>query len=269
MDKELRLAFLNKEKAELFINNLERLFSEHTVNEATYSLLKAEYSAMLQQAQSKIDQLTQELNKQLTLKTRELEVYKQDLANLDARFKVGQLSANEFIRLAKNPDRKISILEDQVSHLNHLINVKHSSEITVQETSGLGGLFSRRTPANPSVILSRVPGATPLPVEEPPAVMPPPVIYDPTTISDLRILPDRVLPGSSVGVIATISNTGFEPVHHRIEFKINNRVESINVITLNPGQSEEVTFTTIAGAPGEYYISVDGATGVLRVLSPS
>ena len=264
----MRLALMDKEKAELFMSNLEKLFAEQTVNEASYNLLKSEYSALLQQAQSKIDQLKQELNKQLTLKTRELEIYKQELANIDARFKVGQLSAAEFIKLSKNPGRKISLLEEQVAHLNHLANVKHSSEIAAQETSGLASLFSRSKPANPPVVLTRVPEPPSAPAEGLPPVVLPPVIYDPTTVSNLSILPDRVLPGSSVGIIATVNNPGLEPVHHQLEFKINGKVESISKITLNPGQSEEITFTTIAGPPGEYYLSIDSATGVLRVLPP-
>lgn len=268
MDKELHLAFQNKERAELFMSNLERLFAERTVNEFSYNMLKSEYSTLLQQAQSRVNQLKQELNKQLTLKTRELDIYKQELANLDARFKVGQLSANEFIKMSKNPGRKITLLEDQISHLNQLINAKHSSEIALQGTSGLTSLFSRSRQANPPLALAQAPEPLTPPIEEPPAVIPPLAAYDPTIISDLMILPDRVLPGSSVGIIATISNPGPEMVHHRVEFKINNRIESVNDITLNPGQSEEITFTTIAGPPGEYYLSVDSVTGMLRVLPP-
>lgn len=273
MEKELRLAFLNKEKAELFINNLERLFSDKTINEASYNILKSEYAANLQHAQFRLDQIKQELNKKLTLKTRELEIYKQELSNLDARFKVGQFSADEFIKLSKNPDRKINFLEDQISQLSSLISSQHSSEISVQETSGIGMLFSSRskTTVSKPVALPNppeppAPAPEPVPIPEPVVIQPPPKVYDPTSISDLMVLPDRVLPGSTVGVIATITNTGIETVHHRTEFRINDRIESVNEIVLNPGQSEELTFMAVAGPPGEYYVSVDNATGILRVL---
>jgi hypothetical protein len=271
MDKELRLAFLNKERAELFISNLERLFTDKTVNETSYNILKSEYAANLQHAQLKVDQIKQELNKRLALKTRELEIYKQELANLDARFKVGQLSADEFIKLSKNPDKKINYLEDQISQMNSLISSQHSSEISVQEATGIGLLFpGLAKPAPRPVVVPRPlepePPPPPPPVEQPVVIEPPPKPYDPTSISELMILPDRVLPGSTVGVIATIHNPGAEPVQHRTEFKINGRVESINEIMLNPGQSEEMTFMAVAGPPGEYYVSVDNATGVLRVL---
>lgn len=268
MDRELRLAFLNKEKAELFISNLERLFSDKTVNESSYKVLKAEYTASLQLANSKIEQIKQELNKRLTLKTRELDIYKQELANLDARFKVGQLSADEFIKLSKNPERKIALLENQISHLNTLISARHSSEIAVPETTRLGGLFApRHKPATAPVIMPAAPEPPPpQQVIQQTVIDPQPKIYDPTTVSDLMILPDRVLPGSTVGIVATIKNPGVETVHHRTEFKINNKLEAVNEMILYPGQSEEVTFMTVAGQPGEYYISVDSASSILRVL---
>jgi len=270
MDKELRLALLNKEKAELFLSNLERLFFDKTVNETSYKILKSEYDANLQHAQLKVDQIKQELNKRLTLKTRELDIYKQELANLDARFKVGQLSADEFIKLSKIPDKKVNYLEEQISQLNSLTSAQHSSEVTVQQAGGLGLLFpSRAKNVNKPVILPTPPEppAPELPpVEEPVVIEPPPKVYDPTSISDLMILPDRVLPGSTVGIIATITNSGIEAVHHRTEFKINDRIEAINEIMLNPGQSEELTFLAVAGPAGEYYVSVDNATGILRVL---
>jgi hypothetical protein len=270
MDKELRLAFLNKEKAELFLSNLERLFADKTVNETSYKILKSEYDANLQHSKSKVDQIKLELNKRLTLKTRELDIYKQELANLDARFKVGQLSADEFIKLSRNPDKKVNYLEEQISQLNSLISSQHSSEIAAQEASGLGLLFSSRAKTvNQPVVIPMPPepeAPVPQPVPEPVVFEPPPKVYDPTNVSDLMILPDRVLPGSTVGVIATISNTGMEMVLHRTEFKINDKIESVNEIMLNPGQTEELTFMAVAGAPGEYYVSVDNATGVLRVL---
>jgi len=270
MDKELRLAFLNKEKAELFISNLERLFTDKTVNETSYNILKSEYAANLQHAQLKVEQIKQELTKRLALKTRELDIYKQELANLDARFKVGQLSADEFIKLTKNPDKKINYLEDQISQMNSLLTSQHSSEISVQEATGIGLLFpGLAKPAPRPVVMPRLPEPpppAPEPVSEPVVIEPPPKPYDPTSISGLMILPDRVQPGSTVGVIATITNPGTEPVRHRTEFKINDRVESVNEMTLEPGQTEEITFMAVAGPPGEYNVSVDNASGVLRVL---
>ena len=269
MDKDLRLALLDKEKAELFLSNLEKLHTNKTVNEISYSTLKTEYAANLQHAVAKIDQIKQELNKRLTIRSHELDIYKQELANLNARFKVGQLSADIYLKLAKNPNKKVNYLEDQISHLTSLINSQHSSEISIQEASGFASLFpSRSKPArNPGESLPNIEDSIAVAkLEEPPVIEEALKTYDTTSISSLVILPDRALPGSTIGVIATIVNTGQEIVHHKTDMKINDKIESVSDVILNPGQSEELTFMLIAGHPGDYYISVDNATGILRVM---
>ena len=101
--------------------------------------------------------------------------------------------------------------------------------------------------------------ASQTPVKEP--------FHDTTTVTNLQILPDRVRPGSTVGIVATLVNPGPDPVTHKAEFKVNQQLEAVNDIALNPGQSEEVTFMVVAGAPGDYYVSVDSANGIFRVMT--
>jgi hypothetical protein len=272
MERELRAALLSKEKAELFLSNLEKLRKDGAVNEMSYSSLKGEYSASLQYALIKIEHLKQELSKVAATRSRELNVYKQELANLEARFKVGQIPAPSFLKLSKGPERKVAFLEDQISHLTSLTNARHSAEISAPETSGFVSLFGRRSPT-PSrlpvtsyVGYEQQPPISPAPVQ---AVPEPPRPPDSTTIQSLMVLPERAVPGSTVGVVAMIVNSGQEPVRHRAEFKVNDHVEAVNDVSLNPGQSEELTFMTVAGAPGDYYMSVDNATGILKVLPAS
>jgi hypothetical protein len=85
-------------------------------------------------------------------------------------------------------------------------------------------------------------------------------------VSNLHILPDRAYPGSSIGVVATVVNSGPDKVQHKAEFKVNSRLEAVNEMTLEAGQSQEITFMTVAGTPGDYYVSVDNATSILRIL---
>ncbi|MBN1376061.1 MAG: hypothetical protein JXA01_07900 [Dehalococcoidia bacterium] len=274
MEKDLRLALLNKEKAELFLSNLEKLRSDGAVNEISYNALKNEYDAALQQSLIKIEHVKAEFNKTLAGKNRELGIFKQELANLEARFKVGQISAASFLKTAKIPEKKIAFLENQIDHLNTLINARHSAEITMPQTAGLGSLFGLKSRQDRPAAAYTPVIANPEPSSAPPPTFPeqPEVkqitVQDPTSISSLMILPDRAFPGSTIGVIATIINTGQGPLLHRAEFKVNNRVESYNDINLNPGQNEEITFMTVAGTPGDYHISVDNAQGVLKVLPP-
>jgi hypothetical protein len=268
MEKDLRLALYDKEKAELFLSNLEKLRGDNSVNEMSYNALKNEYTSALQHAMIRIEHFKAEFSKTLVGKKRELGIYKQELANLDARFKVGQVTAADFLKQGKIPERKIAVLEDQIGHLNSLINAKHSAEVTVPETSGIGALFGRRpAAAERPPIVSHI-GSTETPPPPPQEVPPPePVkIPDPTSVSSLSILPDRAFPGSTIGVIATILNIGQGPITHRAEFKVNGRIEAVSDVNLNPGQNQEVTFMTVSGPPGDYSIAVDNAVGILKVL---
>ena len=269
MEKDLRLSLLSKEKAELFLSNLDKLRADNSVNEMSYNALKSEYSSALQHALIKIERIKAEFSKTLVGKNRELGVYKQELANLEARFKVGQIAAAAFLKTAKIPEKKITYLEDQISHLNSLINARHSAEVTVPVTTRFGALFGlrqepeRSAPPPPISYQELPPEPAPQPVAEPVKVP------DSTSISSLMILPDRAFPGSTIGIIAMVVNTGTEPLLHRAELKINDRIEAVNDVNLNPGQTEETTFMTVAGSPGDYYISVDNAMGILKVLPPS
>ena len=272
MENDLQAAFVNKEKAELFLNNLAQLYSDKAINDAAYNGLKAEYSVNLQHAQIKIEGIKQEMKKRLSLKSRQLNVFIQELANLDARFKVGQIPSATYLRLSKGPQKKAAALEADIAHLNSLISSQHSAEVAVPESTSLLSLLTSRFQGG-KVHTNSVPGhliLTPAakptqPAESVAPVLPP----DTTSVSNLHILPDKAYPGSSIGVIATVVNSGQDKVQHRAEFKINGRLEAINEITLEAGHSQEITFMTVSGAPGDYYISVDNATGILRIMPPA
>jgi hypothetical protein len=59
MENDLRTAFLNKERAELFLANLEKLHGDKAINDLSYAALRTEYAVNLQHAQIKIDQVKQ------------------------------------------------------------------------------------------------------------------------------------------------------------------------------------------------------------------
>jgi hypothetical protein len=269
MENDLHAAFANKEKAELFLNNLSQLYNDKAINEAAFNALKTEYLVNLQHAQIKIDSIKRELNKRLALKSRQLGVLKQELANLDARFKVGQIPSAAYLRMSKDPQKKAFALEAVIAHLNSLVNAQRSSEILIPESTSLLSFFSSRfqaqkahTDAIPANLLWTPPAQATQTAEVIVPVPPP----DTTSVSNLHILPDRAYPGSSIGVIATVVNSGQDKVQHRSEFKVNGRLEAVNEMTIEAGQQQEITFMTVAGTPGDYHISVDNATGILRII---
>jgi len=270
MENDLRTAFSNKERAEFFLSNLEKLRDDKAINDLSYSALKTEYSVNLQHAQIKIDQVKQEFNKRLSMRTRQLGIFKQEIANLDARFKVGQMPAEDYLKQIKNPQKKASGLEEQIAHLKSLVDAKSSFEVEAPESTGLASLFKSRLRqgGQPAAMPAHMAWTPPAGHEEPKEIIPAD-IPDTTSVSSLHILPDRAYPGSSIGVIATVTNSGKEKVQHRAEFKINGRIEAVEDIGIEPGHSHEVTFMTVGGPPGDYHVSVDSAIGMLKILPPA
>jgi hypothetical protein len=269
MENDLHAALVNKERAELFLNNLAQLHSDKAINDSSHTALKTEYSINLQHASLKIEGIKQELTKRLSLKSRQLNVFKQELANLDARFKVGQIPSAAYLRLSKGPQKKAAALEAEIAHLNSLISSQRSSEISIPESAGIASFFSSRFgggKAGPDSIPGHMTWTPPVQATQPAEAIAPAPPPDTTSVSYLHILPDKAYAGSSIGVIATVVNPGPDKVQHRAEFKINGRLEAVNEMIIEAGQSQEITFMTVGGSPGDYYISVDNATGLLRIM---
>ena len=86
------------------------------------------------------------------------------------------------------------------------------------------------------------------------------------SITALQVMPDRLTRGSSVGIIATVTNSSQSIIQHKVELKINGQVKTFEEVTLAPGESQDVTFVTTAGAPGEYQVAIDGLTGKFSVM---
>jgi uncharacterized cupredoxin-like copper-binding protein len=86
------------------------------------------------------------------------------------------------------------------------------------------------------------------------------------SITNFQIMPDRVVQGSDVGIITTITNNSQDTIQHKLELKINGKTQAFHQLTLAPGESQEVTFVITAGAPGDYQVSIDGLTGKFSVM---
>lgn len=266
MENDLRTALILKEKAEIFLSNLEKLRRDGAVNDISYNALKNEYASNLQQALAKIDLIRQDLNKRLQMKSTELSIYRQELANLETRFKVGQLSAAAYLKLSKGPEKKATAVEELISHFTSLLNAQRSNDVSMPEATGVQALVSlvsnfRNKASSARTGIPNYLAAPPqIPVKEEP-------VHDTTMVTGLQILPDRVNPGSTVGVIATLVNPGPDAVSHKAELRVNQQLEAVNDVALNPGQSQEITFMIVAGAPGDYYVTVDNANGIFRVIT--
>jgi hypothetical protein len=275
MQDKLRAAFAVKEKAESFLTNLENLREEKSVGDAQYRVLKIEYVQMREDAVARVNTIKSYAKKELDDKTSKINVLKQELAYLEARFKVGQLSSNTYLHKSKGPKQKLEVLEKASSELQTLIDSKSSAEIVIPEggLKVLGfdfGLSKKQSPEQAKPAVTEVteteqmsPSANVQ--QESPAPPPPP---PPITVSTtgLQIMPERVTEGSSVGIIVMVTNVTQENVQQDVELKVNGEVKDSRQVSLLPGESQEITFVQVMGKPGDYKVDINGLTGGFSVI---
>lgn len=277
MQDKLRAAFSRKEKAEAYLANLEKLKEEKNVGDAQHRVLKIEYNQMRDDAISEINSAKNAIKKELDSKQSKLEVLKQELGYLEARFKVGQLSSDTYLAKEKGPKRQLTELEKRISELQMYLNATGSTELGGVPEEGLKimGLslgLSKKQPAEQSGAV--VPGAPVAdkappsseqvaPTPPPPPPPPPPPV---TKITSLQIMPARIVEGGSVGIIVTVANIVMGNVQQKVELKINGEVKDSQEVNLMPWESQEITFITLAETAGTYQVDVDGSTGAFEVI---
>ena len=128
-EKELQLALSEKERAETLLSNLEKLKEEGTIDETQYESMKSEYTQMLNSANTEIEQIKSEINREIGSEQRDLGVYKQELSNLEVRFKVGELGAEEYRKSEQRTRSKLDKIETKLSELNKLSEAKSSADL--------------------------------------------------------------------------------------------------------------------------------------------
>lgn len=167
MADKLTTALNEKGKAQQYLFNLEKLKEEGSVENIHYDALKKEYTRILQEAQSKINEEKSELQKVLDKQKQELAVMKLDLKYLEIRYKVGEISLDTFTKKESQPRKKITELENTVAQMEQLMNapeVPPDIIATVQNEPKKSSKFSFGFGKKK---------------EEPPVTMNPPVIAQP------------------------------------------------------------------------------------------
>jgi len=164
-----------------------------------------------------------------------------------------------YTRQAGSPQKKLSGLELQIAELRALISARGSADIRLVPSARVFGFDIGRLAGKKTEVVA--PATAAVPEKEPL-----PSTSSDLAFSNLQILPDRVTQGSSVGVIATITNDGWGEVQRKIEFKVNGKMQAFENVALAPGESQEVTFVTIGQEPGDYEVEVGDLAGRFKVL---
>ena len=76
------------------------------------------------------------------------------------------------------------------------------------------------------------------------------------TVTELTASPTRVAPGEAFTVTAVVENDGYGAGEQRVELVLFGEVVDAEVVSLEPGDSREVTFTRRIESPGTYTASV-------------
>ena len=129
MKKELRAAYSMQEKAERLLANLEKLNDEGSITQDQYQALKADYTKIHRDAVSQVTEVKAKLQTDVDAKQKLLDIFRQELSNLEARFKVGELSAEVYMKSEQGVKRKLRKLEDQTSELRMLVATKSSADV--------------------------------------------------------------------------------------------------------------------------------------------
>jgi len=128
-ERELQEAHSKKEKAERLLSNLENLKKDGTIDEVQYESMKGEYTQMLNGANTEIEQTKNELSRELESTQKDLDIYNQELNNLEVRFKVGELSADMYRKSEQRTRSKIERTQAAVSELKRLLDSKISADV--------------------------------------------------------------------------------------------------------------------------------------------
>jgi hypothetical protein len=128
-EKELQRAYSKKERMEKLLSNLEKLKEEGSVETEQYESMKNNYTQTLNEATSEIEQIKNGLSRGIESEERSLEIYKQELKNLEVRFKVGELSAEEYQKAETKTKGKIERAQTKVRELKRLFDTRTSGDV--------------------------------------------------------------------------------------------------------------------------------------------
>lgn len=136
-EHELQRAFSTKEKFEKLLANLDELKVEESIPDDLFNSMKTEYQQSLKQAIETINQVKKKLEGDIQTEEINIQRYDQELQNLDTRFKVGEITAEN---LQKAEQRIQRIMQRSLALVEELRRLQAS-----QSSADVGGYIDTRT----------------------------------------------------------------------------------------------------------------------------
>ncbi|MBN2461986.1 MAG: CdvA-like protein [Dehalococcoidia bacterium] len=129
--KRLIELFAVRDDVETFLANLENLKTDGSINYEQYSATSEEYYERLGEAISEIARIKNELKKQLASNQQDIETHKQELTNLEVKYKVGELPQDKYQSSERKLRAKIDQLESTAGELKRLVDARSPVDLGV------------------------------------------------------------------------------------------------------------------------------------------
>jgi peroxiredoxin len=126
---DLKSVFDKIEKAESILNSLDQKRTEKVIEKDAYEQLSQEHRVTIDSARHTIASIKEKLAKDLAAKTTELDKYQEELALLQTRLKVGELTQDSYNDKSKHLVDKIRSLEKKVGETQGMINARFAEDV--------------------------------------------------------------------------------------------------------------------------------------------
>jgi len=304
LPKQLKTAYSRKERAEALIYNvinLER--SAASSHQMTHNILKQEYFTEREQSLREIETLKKIVSDELYQKKKINDTYAEELAYLDTRYEVGQITPSQYFRRSKSLSSKIGKLKHEMANLQVIISVSSSNELMLTGAlkkrslwSLLLSLFSRKkkkwlmppapviqlpAPMDFDAVRQHLDNAahnesseynfTGKPFDTyasgaiDPSTISSPLTKTTTIIKSLTVLPERIKIDSEASIIADIYNPFPEKVTKSMKLMIDGNPEGNVTVDVEHGESKEIKFKVSFNYPGNHKIEVDSKSAMVTV----
>ena len=90
-------------------------------------------------------------------------------------------------------------------------------------------------------------------------------IFSKFAVTDLSIMPSEVYVDDSLSISVIITNTGGQSGSYELILKIDDAIESTQLVTLAPGLSKQEVFTVSEDVAGSHLVNLNGLTGRFMV----
>ena len=127
--KDLQLAFSGKEIASQRIEIIESTVFENEAAEDFSRERGVKYQKLLEKSNERIAEIKSRIADDIDVKQLQLDEYEKELAQVDARYTLGELSFGEHEKKRNVITKKYSKVEIEVTELQNLLNASGSSEI--------------------------------------------------------------------------------------------------------------------------------------------